>query len=488
MRKAASGLVTGVDYPHTPARLSAPTASRARRRRHGLAIHETLYRQNPAATKLGIGDSVPSRETAVGLRVREEQKPGRGLGHLIAGYDTFLSLEARDDVEGEGTVKTSTLVRIAVCAVLMPSLPTLAVAGNEGARSSSAQDECEPSKKFSIKTDLKAGINAIELRLHDDALRKVPHVAVVSALGNEVARATCVADSEQCIVFLPRSLSAEDIVEVRLLGADGKAQSDAECSEKPVRLEGSFNWGRVRGEFTGGVVLSKENGEFSKTDPVFAATVLVNWLPVTHKSRWSGFTYVDVRLTSVNTPTTQMDMNAGETTGSPESRMAPAGEGENGNGEGGGSFDDQPKAGVIEMGIYFPLRLSGWSYGGKENSLFVAPLGKVGQETIREDVAVTMNDDLFSFIGAGVRIGHHQGGTSGSMPGLLSYVDIVGGRWSRFDPEGRQKWRLSVDGQIQIPGGLAVGATLNIGSGRDDFRLLVTKTVDLGVVLKPLLE
>ena len=210
-------------------------------------------------------------------------------------------------------------------------------------------------------------------------------------------------------------------------------------------------WGRVRAYFSAGVVFSRDNASFSKQTPYAGFNLDKNWR--------SGRvllinTFFETQLTSI-----------------------PVGTGVTG-------FAGSEKAARAAAGLYAPLLTTRWTFNGQDHALFVAPLAVAGFETPTAAGA----DRFYSSSGGGVRVGHfHMPAQAGAAPELVSWLDIVYGRFGSLDPHRR---RLEVEGTLRAPGTpLVVGFSANLGaagSARDDLRLFLGTRFDLGSLIAKL--
>ncbi|MBV8856044.1 MAG: hypothetical protein JOZ02_03695 [Acidobacteria bacterium] len=197
--------------------------------------------------------------------------------------------------------------------------------------------------------------------------------------------------------------------------AKKKAEDEAAAKDatllKVLRDEsGEYDWGRVRGYFTGGVVFSKENDNFSKSDVALSFVLDKNYI---RSRRWNLNTFFEARLTAVPvaaaspTPTPA----EGATTANAR-RNAAAAQDEAQPGE-IDSFITSRKAGLAQVGVYAPINVNHWMHDGGMNSIFVAPLAKGGIQTIvgeadTNEAKLFGNDDVFNFFSVGFRFGHYR--------------------------------------------------------------------------------
>jgi len=210
-------------------------------------------------------------------------------------------------------------------------------------------------------------------------------------------------------------------------------------------------WGRVRAYFSAGVVFSQEDSRFSKEAPFVAFNLDKNW----HSGRVACLnSFFETRLTSI--PVNGQDA------------LSPSSQ----------------KAAHAGAGFYAPLLTTRWDFGGQSHALFVAPLVLAGFDT----PTAARADRFYKSWGAGTRLGHFRvPKETGSGPELVSWLDVVYGRFTSLDPHGG---RLAVEGTLKAPGTpLIVGFSANIGrsgSARDDLRLFLGTRFDLGALVAKL--
>jgi hypothetical protein len=295
----------------------------------------------------------------------------------------------------------------------------------------------------------------------------------------------------------------------------------APASEPPDRatVEAVGDWGRARATFAFGAMFSKENGDFSKSDPYLNFNLDWNWFrrgknEATNRSLRLGQpapegpfnfnylfnTFFETRLTSIpkgdtkppadSTPKTQADEPADMT-----ASECPKG------------IDGIPcskKAAVMQVGAYLPMfwnRWMTWNHNGDRNALFVAPIVKGGFQTVNTD---EKNDgkNLLTFYSGGVRLGHYNLGkystlrdsanpalADGTTPQTVSYLDVTFGKWQNLLFHGKRQLRTAFEGRLKIPAlPFQLGFDANIGRGADDLRFLIDSNFDVGNLFKKLLK
>lgn len=292
-----------------------------------------------------------------------------------------------------------------------------------------------------------------------------------------------------------------------------------------------YDWGRVRGYFSGGVIFSKERDNFSKSDIFLDFTLDKNY--VAHPFFKGVFkdlnTFFDARLTSIpvaapkDSTTTAAAEGDGETCNTPDCT----------------AFISSQKAALMQAGVYLPMywHFTSWyrrvprpnGFRWEKNALFVAPLAKGGILTVTGDTQTAEarrfgRDDVFNFFSFGLMLGHYRLHMRRKMddwrrhyatdeygkpvyesdpniaPELISWLTLSRGRWENFEvetPTGakdaggndikwRQRpWRYEALGRLKIPETpFIVGFDGNFGQGPDDVRFIFGTRFDIGKVLR----
>ncbi len=259
-----------------------------------------------------------------------------------------------------------------------------------------------------------------------------------------------------------------------------------------IRVAGLADWGRVRGSFTAGVVLSYDNnfqapsssGSSSQSTLFLGLNVEKNW-------KWAGLTtgqaftgrvlfttFFDIRLTSVPvTASTGTDAVS--------------------------TFLTSAKSAELQGGAYLPILISHWNWQNAPNALFIAPIAKVGFITPTGSVTLEAVNpaQFYSFYGFGARMGHFKlSANSDSAPESMSYVDVVAGRFSNLEtlaPLPVRRWRIEVEGAMKLPATpFVLGFDANIGQNllttqtvqgaKDDLRFFVGAKFDIGAMVAKL--
>ena len=181
-------------------------------------------------------------------------------------------------------------------------------------------------------------------------------------------------------------------------------------------------------------------------------------------------TYFETRLTSIpvvsnSANTTCNTSNSGTTTtgnsgtsasGGTSTSSTPACTSTNASGNGGNaagssgnttnSFLTSQQTANVGVGVYLPFLLSRWLYKNTPNALFIAPIGKIGFNTITSATAQTVVlpgnggtgtqtfEQLYNFYDYGFRVGHMGlTNTTQVAPELYSYLDFSLGRFSNLE-------------------------------------------------------
>jgi len=216
----------------------------------------------------------------------------------------------------------------------------------------------------------------------------------------------------------------------------------------------NYDWGMVRGYFSGGVVLSRDGNSFSRQDLFLAFNLDKTWRyhPEGTMRKLMVSTFLGTRLTSV-----------------------PVG-------------DEQSlavrsrQAALVEFGAYLPFITTEWRVRGKDrNALFIAPLAKVGVQTGGGAPGMDADGRLS---GLGLRMGHFGScGTEGVAPETISYLDIL---WGRHAGAGNSH-RWEMEGRLRVPDTpLMIGFDARIGNGQDDVRFVFGTRFDLAKAISRL--
>jgi len=295
--------------------------------------------------------------------------------------------------------------------------------------------------------------------------------------------------------------------------ADTQKQPPANADEAV-----EYDWGRVRGYFSAGMIFSKEREDFSQSDMFLDFTLDKNYVAKPFLIFKDLNTFFTARLTSI--PVAEKEMTA--TDGTP-----PAAEDEC-TGVECETFLSSKKAAMMQAGIYLPMYwdFTSWfrrvqrenNFRWEKNALFIAPLAKGGIATITGDQQTAEavrfgKDDVFNFFSFGAMLGHFRLHTRQNdngeyennpniAPELISWLTLSAGRWENFEievPTGdkdasgndinvRQRpWRIEALGRLKIPETpFIVGFDGNFGKGRDDLRFLFGARFDVGKIMRTL--
>jgi hypothetical protein len=378
------------------------------------------------------------------------------------------------------------------------------------------------------------------------------------------------------------------LVQILPPGTELSPQQRDHCDVSVLQVNEVLDWGRIHADFTAGVLISNDSGnsvaggstagagDFSQAHQFYALTVEKAWLlpgcyllEAKHSStgrplcgdkvfgraeerardgrrggprrrheadaigndepeqasRWrflspGVFTYFDARLTAI--PISDVSTNSSTATTTTALTSA--------------------QTARVDVGVLFPFFAERWTYQGRPNALYIAPLVKVGFDTVTGPT--TLNtisaggvpqsqtlESLYNFWGYGARIGHAA--LSRSMnraPETYSYLDITIGPYSNlesfichpgtatttnsnsscaeygtdsngallFPVDSRKRlYRLDIEGLLKIPRTpLYVGFNANIGqrtlgavhldhgyAAPDDLRFLFGTKFDIAALL-----
>jgi hypothetical protein len=196
------------------------------------------------------------------------------------------------------------------------------------------------------------------------------------------------------------------------------------------------DWGLVRAYFTGGILLANDSSNFSSAYEFLDLTVDKTWMmphatgTFGHKLGFS--TYFDARLTAI-----PIASNPANTTASTPTTLAAA--------PSTSSFLSSQKTARIAVGAYLPFSLKHWKWNGNTNALFLAPMSKVGFDTItgssQQNVILPSGASgtenyaqVYKFWTYGARIGHMQMSKASNVaPQTYSYLDIGIGPYSNLE-------------------------------------------------------
>jgi hypothetical protein len=261
-----------------------------------------------------------------------------------------------------------------------------------------------------------------------------------------------------------------------------------------LEVHDSEPWGRLKAYFTGGLLLSQDQGSFSQSNLFLAFTLDKAWrLPDYYYGRhrlMPGInTFFETRLTAI--PVTSCTQPTGTTATSTASpcTTTPANPATPATTQNLETFIATRKTARLDVGIYFPWTLINWAHHGTPNALFIAPLAKTGFDTPVSDVSQSQPantvqgtvtpanpTNFYNFYTFGGRVGHYSlTSSAGEAPELVSYLDVGVGPFSNLETvvqnpktpgqSGRQRlYRLSLEGILKVPKSpLIVGFSANVG-------------------------
>lgn len=257
----------------------------------------------------------------------------------------------------------------------------------------------------------------------------------------------------------------------------------SDASATPQAVASQTDWGLVRAYFTGGTVIANDNSNFSTANLFFALNVDKTWImprfepkPTTTGTgtRTGGVkstdksdssishyfvpglnTFFESRLTAIpvasnpaNTSSASTTETTGGTTGTTGGTSGTAGTtGTTGTtaASNSQSFITTQKTARVGVGIYFPVLLTNWTWNKSQNALFVAPMAKIGFDTITGAqsqnvvlpggaVGTQTYAQLYNYRNFGARIGHMQlSGSKDKAPEVFSYLDVTFGPYSNLE-------------------------------------------------------
>ena len=256
----------------------------------------------------------------------------------------------------------------------------------------------------------------------------------------------------------------------------------------------AYSWGRVRGTFSGGAIVSQDQGNLSKTSTYLDLTTDNTWYMKDHCNDWadenaSGAsrpykcpvtakvgvpsfkwgaqinTFFDIRLTAL--PATACQTST--LTGSSGSGGSGSGKGSGSSGSGGSGssgtasgtasttcvapsdpttiFVATPKAALVAGGVYLPVYTgwSSWEHDGHRHALYFAPIAKGGFQTLVQSAqsgssttvssTVIGGDTFFHFFNVGSRFGlykFHDEDRNRVAPDQILYLDVTGGKYQNL--------------------------------------------------------
>jgi hypothetical protein len=307
---------------------------------------------------------------------------------------------------------------------------------------------------------------------------------------------------------------------------------DNKLPRVPSQLVSSYlDLGRARTYFAGGVVMSANGGNFNSQDLFLSFDYDKNWLwggpklnSMKHYvkfkregetkpevSRVMFNTFFEARLTAVpvNTIDCTVAANAAlsacskatpATATSMAARRADTAAAATPTNL--DTFIASRKAAELQGGAYMPIIVTTWVHDRDPYGFTIGPIAKVGFITPTDTVdangnrvAALSQQNFYTQYGFGTRLGLSKLSYSHDVaPDLVSYFDIVMGRYSQFDDASmRRPWRFGLEGAFKIPTlpfvvgvsanvhqnfGLGKGA--NVDDAKDDLRFFFGTKFDVG--------
>jgi hypothetical protein len=178
----------------------------------------------------------------------------------------------------------------------------------------------------------------------------------------------------------------------------------------------------------------------------------------------------------------------------------------------------------VEGGVYAPFYFpwSRWTYKHNPNALFLAPISKLGFDSLRgsatdqllqatavaagsqtaaqlnyQNAASALSRDVYRMMAFGTRLGVFTlAPTPHRAPELISYIDFTYGRFDNYfvpvygSTTGmiHFPWRFDITGRLQIPSTpFYVGLELNKGTGPDNLSIFIGARTDLSNMLGKLI-
>lgn len=222
-----------------------------------------------------------------------------------------------------------------------------------------------------------------------------------------------------------------------------------------------YNWGRVRADFTAGLLLSNHRDAFAGENLFLSFDIDKNWF-LSERAGWRRLrcnSFFGARLTAVPVaePADTLD-----------------------------TVLSSRKAASVQAGVYLPVTATEWKINNSPNSLFVAPLARVAFTTPAE--SSPKPEVLFTSYAFGLRLGHYRETESADQaPELISNIDLTLGRFENLEhfeagnPGLRvREWRYAIDGTLRIPETpFIIGFSANVGAVRSRRKNLTTVPDDL---------
>ncbi len=291
------------------------------------------------------------------------------------------------------------------------------------------------------------------------------------------------------------------LVQVLPAGYTVPEGQEANCRSQLYRVSTKDDWGRVHADFTVGILMSNGNqisstdsGDFTQAHQFLALTVEKAWkLPgcyLRNLSEDSDFTpggnncydhrltenaspqghrdwpfgvdsYFEARLTAIPVTSIGSKQSTSATTATasalahsfPDFNSSPRTFAEDTSGTSVLSSNQLSTAQTARLGVgvYLPFLVTRWDYHQQPNALFIAPLAKIGFDTVTgaSTITVTPNtpgstikngnatitaEQLYNFRAYGARIGHFRMTRSERRaPEINSYIDITFGPYGNLE-------------------------------------------------------
>jgi hypothetical protein len=347
-----------------------------------------------------------------------------------------------------------------------------------------------------------------------------------------------------------------------------KATADQQTAEslgtagesKITAVEDPLDWGRARAYFAAGILFANDNSAFSSAHQFYSFDYDKAWRlpdyylcgapaeshsPVWFKGGWPGVdSYIEARLTAIpvatNTPATQ---TAGTTSGNSATSGSSSG---SGTANSNSTFLTSQKTANVTAGLYLPFFLTRWVLDGNRYAFSIAPIGKVGFNTLAAPTTQTVPlpngagtttqtfQNVYNFYAVGFRLVNYKlTSEENRQPEVQTYFDIAFGRYSnlasyicrpvaaghsaetftgsscgqyfpavdgtiRAMDSAKRLYRLDMDGLLEVPKvGAFIGISANIGQRSvgasdldtafqppDDVRFVFGYKTDVASVLK----
>jgi hypothetical protein len=322
-----------------------------------------------------------------------------------------------------------------------------------------------------------------------------------------------------------------------------------------VNVAAFGNWGLVKAYFTSGLLLSQDAGSFSQSNLFLSFVIDKTWrLPGYYHAKGDGKgpqwipginSFFETRLTAIPVTSCALPNGASNGTagGSGSSTTTVSGCTNTTTGDNLSTFLATRKTARLQVGSYLPLTVSDWTYRGTPNTLFLAPIAKLGFDTPAGTVSQAQpsntgtatagatvtplnSTNFYTFYSFGGRFGHYAMTSKrpenkdqqdlNDAPEIISYLDFMIGRFSNLEslvpptkssmanctncPSRQRLWRVSVEGILKIPSTpLIVGFNANVGMANpgaptlkqragDDLRFLFGARFDVGKLLAKVTE